>query len=780
MYLLDKNLQASANHTYSRWSDKNIILGEDWAGAIARAIEAADFGLLLISSSFLASPYIATHELAKFVDASGQLRPGKRIIPVAIKPINEFMDMKGLQHRQIFFHDKKTFFECKNASEKYQFALELHAKIELACPPPAIQPSASKPLTVLPGHKDVVHSVAFSPDDKYILSASADKTICLWEISTWRCLKPFVGHTEAVFSAAFSDDGTLIVSASADKTVRIWDRVSRNCLKILKADGNLPADEGEFRSANFHPDGKQVVAVDNTGMIRLWDWESGTPINENACGDDILNWATFSHDGTKILVASSDSTAYLWDAQLSKMLYPFEDHTGPIKQVAFSRKNDRLLTVASNGTMRIWNLADKTHLEIKTNHTEPINSACFSFNEKYIISASSDQTLQLWNSLTGDYITTFNGHTGEVMSVAFSHGNHPAANQYFISAGRDNTIRLWDVNSQQLLHTCQTASGKLAAIGIARSGEQIVSSDEKWLRLWKQSTGICEDESPINGILEVAISDDGKYFATVGERYQIRIWTALNKSPITLNRGGDNSEICGLAFAPDGKWLASFGTDCTIQLWAIHNGQPQPTYKLDLGQNIDSLLGINFDSNGEHILLIADNENNLRLWNCATCKWRLEVFQGHTDKINSAFISSDKKHIVTASTDKTIRYWSIATAKCLKTIDRQPAAVHCAKFSPDGTQIISVSDGALRIWNTTTQDNNVIRINHKAKIIHASFTADGEQIFFASIDGSWQLYDIPTRKLLLEVWQFRDGHMTLDRETNQVTASHGNALLYLE
>jgi WD40 repeat protein len=66
-------------------------------------------------------------------------------------------------------------------------------------------------------------SVAFSPDGKRLVSASADYTLLLWDVRTGKTIgDPLTGHGKEVFSAAFSRDGRRIVSGMGDGTIRLW------------------------------------------------------------------------------------------------------------------------------------------------------------------------------------------------------------------------------------------------------------------------------------------------------------------------------------------------------------------------------------------------------------------------------------------------------------------------------------------------------------------------------------------------------------------------------
>ena len=59
--------------------------------------------------------------------------------------------------------------------------------------------------------------MAFSPDGKFVASASLDKTCMLWEISSEKSTMTFTGHSDQVKGVAFSPDGEMIASASGDK-----------------------------------------------------------------------------------------------------------------------------------------------------------------------------------------------------------------------------------------------------------------------------------------------------------------------------------------------------------------------------------------------------------------------------------------------------------------------------------------------------------------------------------------------------------------------------------
>nr|NCS18119.1 protein kinase [Microcystis aeruginosa G13-12] len=74
----------------------------------------------------------------------------------------------------------------------------------------------------LTGHSDMVTSVVYSPDGRYLASGSDDKTIKIWEVATGKELRTLTGHSGWVSSVVYSPDGRYLASGSVDKTTKIW------------------------------------------------------------------------------------------------------------------------------------------------------------------------------------------------------------------------------------------------------------------------------------------------------------------------------------------------------------------------------------------------------------------------------------------------------------------------------------------------------------------------------------------------------------------------------
>lgn len=121
-----------------------------------------------------------------------------------------------------------------------------------------------KPITRMTGHQKLVNHVAFSPDGRYIVSASFDNSIKLWYGHDGKFISTFRGHVSSVYQVAWSSDSRLLVSCSKDTTLKVWD------VRTKKLSVDLPGHSDEVYTVSWSVDGKRVCSGGKDKTIRIW------------------------------------------------------------------------------------------------------------------------------------------------------------------------------------------------------------------------------------------------------------------------------------------------------------------------------------------------------------------------------------------------------------------------------------------------------------------------------------------------------------------------------
>jgi len=115
-------LKTSKEFRFSFSSDRDILAGEKWHDEIQEMIKRCDFGLLLLSTSFLGSDYIEEHELPQLLH---------KCLPVALDVLDlKNQNLKGLNEKQIFFFNGNKSFNEVREPNRTRFIHGLAVKIE--------------------------------------------------------------------------------------------------------------------------------------------------------------------------------------------------------------------------------------------------------------------------------------------------------------------------------------------------------------------------------------------------------------------------------------------------------------------------------------------------------------------------------------------------------------------------------------------------------------------------------------------------------------------------
>lgn len=344
---------------------------------------------------------------------------------------------------------------------------------------PAFASDDVTPIAVLAGHTDNILALAFSPDDRMVLSGGIDGMAKLWNSSTGAIISSVAAHSKEVMALGFSSDRKYFVTASADRSVKLW-----------KVDGAAPiATLGGFgdgvTAVAFSPDNLSIAASSyHDRSTRLWDVTTGKLIHILSNSDRVRDTA-FSPDGRRIATASF-KIAHVWDAASGQLLTTLKGHSNWINRLAVSRDGARLVTASEDRTARIWNLGDPAAgSHVLSGHSSGVRDAAFSPDGSRVATASLDGTVRIWDVATGRSIAILGTESRGVGRVFFS-----ADSRLLVGGGFDSLANVWCVANGikisvfRMPGTDPARGGRFSVLAAATSGQRIALASGKQIALW--------------------------------------------------------------------------------------------------------------------------------------------------------------------------------------------------------------------------------------------------------------------------------------------------------
>lgn len=122
---LNKCFKASKHFHYELWADRDLLVGEAWHGKITGSLEQCDYGLMLVSLSFITSDYIGKYELPELLNSG-------RALPIGFQKIDlNWFDSQGISAQQVFYHKDKFYGELgSKTQDRSEFTQALVREIE--------------------------------------------------------------------------------------------------------------------------------------------------------------------------------------------------------------------------------------------------------------------------------------------------------------------------------------------------------------------------------------------------------------------------------------------------------------------------------------------------------------------------------------------------------------------------------------------------------------------------------------------------------------------------
>ncbi|KAL1919761.1 uncharacterized protein VTP21DRAFT_1692 [Calcarisporiella thermophila] len=572
------------------------------------------------------------------------------------------------------------------------------------------------------GHKDQVTCIRFlnnplsieelnASSSEYILTASKDTLLKLWDLSTQHCVETIVGHRSEVWAFDISQDGRNIVSGGGDHELFVWhldwervEKVSSNEETNEKLErsftlyGRIERHSKERVSEiRFHSSQKFLgvqVADRSVEIFRIRteeeirkkmarrkkrQREKAQKKGKSDKEKEEENMQVDGEEGDENIAASDEIAPY----QIIRT--PAKVRSFDFAPVQEGERSGfiKVLVALMNNSLEVYNVAlppkskseeipdpSKIYSVDLQGHRSDIRTVSLSSDDELLCTASNG-LLKVWNVKANTCIRTI--ECGYALCSTFLPGN-----RHILIGTKSGDLELFDIASSSLVESIHAHEGAIWSMQVRPDKRGLVTgSADKDVKFWD--------------------------FNMIEENVEKN---AASKKRLTL----------------------------------VHIR----TLKMS-----DDVLCVRYSPN-QDLIAVSLLDSTVKVFYHDTLKFYLSLY-GHKLPVLSMDISSDNGLLVTCSADKNVKIWGLDFGDCHKSIFAHQESIMCVQFVWGTHYFFTVSkDRTIKYWDGDKFENIMKLEGHHGEIWALAVGKHGNFIVSASHDRSIRIWERTEEQLFLE------------------------------
>jgi WD40 repeat protein len=527
-----------------------------------------------------------------------------------------------------------------------------------------------------------VFSVAVSTTDAFIVSASDDWLIRLWDLRERRVVRQYLGHKRWVRTVVLTNDGTMMASGSEDFLVKIWN--VKSGISLFTLSGHMAA----VRGIALDPFGRLLASCSNDHTIRIWNFSSGHCERVLTGHTAPVTCVAFTHDGKTLVSAAGDGAIKLWSIDDGRELQTIAGHEMAVNAVAVGLSDRELFSGSDDKTIKKWDLQSGGQIGLFTGHSASVSSLAITADGATLLSSSEDRTLKTWDIPTCLESSTLWGHRDHVHSIQLMNNGRKA-----VSGSRDGTIRVWDLTTKPMIsRTCHHA-GVITGLGILSESEVVIwSANDGMLKMWALHTGeelkaIAAHGKKINAI---AFDSSGRRLFAGSDDGTVSVWDSLTLSLVSVLEG-HHAPVTALALCPDDHRGISGSSDGSIIVWDLENRWPISKTHAQRGEI--TCLAVTPDCTR---IVFGVLDKNFFIMDLDKLV-EVGVLIGHIGTPTALKIVDGGAVAITGGYDRKIKIWDLHSYACIETIGDHAGPVYGLEHLPLRSQLVSAAGEGIRV-----------------------------------------------------------------------------------
>jgi WD40 repeat protein len=366
------------------------------------------------------------------------------------------------------------------------------------------------------------------------------------------------GHTLGIYSAAWSPDNKLVLTVSADKTAKLWDAETYKCTKTFKL-GN----DTEDQQLGCLWNGNELLTVSLSGNINVLDIDNPEKPKKIIRGHNKLITA----------LAYDPVARTLFSADFGGKVLQWNNETGEAtefsgaahkNQVSAIRVNgDNLYTISMDDSIKISSISSKQWGNSVDLGVQPTGLDVAKSDGQFVVVVAGENVIVLRN---GSIVSK-----EKLKFFANAVAVNPSATEVAIG-GKDNKIHVYTVSGNSLTPKTEYAQhrGEVTALSYSHDGSLLASADSnREVLVWRN--GKAEISGWVfhtTGIKSLSWSSDNDHVASVGTDGNLIVWSVSNPTVRIQQKNAHPGGINAVVFL-DNNTVATAGQDSVVKTWTL-------------------------------------------------------------------------------------------------------------------------------------------------------------------------------------------------------------------
>lgn len=233
---------------------------------------------------------------------------------------------------------------------------------------------------------EIVGVLATSQDGQLLATGSDNATIKIYPASGSGMAYKLEGHTDIIKSIVFTPDNKYLYSSSRDGSMLKWDLNTRESIPLLTGTETII-------SLDISESGQFLAGASESGIVHLWDLDKNIEIDPIVSENGTINIIKFDDAGT-LAIGFQNGRVELWNVEGGTINAVIQGHSARISDISFNPAFPQMATGSTDGKVKIWNMEDLTEppITLDDNNGGYVLAISFSPDGKALVSGADADT----------------------------------------------------------------------------------------------------------------------------------------------------------------------------------------------------------------------------------------------------------------------------------------------------------------------------------------------------------------------------------------------------